>query len=147
MHNNSKFWLICRIIAKGNETMKCKCLAVMVLLLSACSSGDVWMPEPQLWDEFSIHYETRPEAVRPGMNEFLIIVNRDGKRHIPDLLVHIRTNASKWRQAIPDGALGVYRRALPVGDIHVDQLHVRLRYHGKEGELTFALAPQTTAAQ
>ncbi len=127
--------------------MKFKYLAVLLLLLSACSSQDVWMPEPQPWDEFSIHYETRPEAVGPGMNEFLIIVNREGRRHIPDLLVHIRTDGSKWRQAIPDGALGVYRRALLVGDIHTDRLQVRLRYHGKQGELTFALAPQTTTAQ
>ncbi|MDQ6970118.1 MAG: hypothetical protein Q9M16_06395 [Mariprofundus sp.] len=122
-------------------------LMISALLLSACDSKDVWMPEPQPWGEFSIHFETRPEAVRQGMNEFLIIVNREGRRHIPDLLVHIRTNQSKWRQAIPDGALGVYRRALPVGDIHVDQLHVRLRYHGKEGELTFALAPKVIITQ
>jgi len=128
--------------------MKLKLLLMMsVLLLSACGSEDVWMPKPQQWSEFSIHFETRPEAVQSGMNEFLIIVNREGRRHIPDLLVHIRTKHSKWRQAIPDGALGVYRRALLVGDIHSDQLQVRLRYHGKEGNLTFALAPKTTPTQ
>ncbi len=123
-------------------------LSVMILvLISACSSEPVWKAEPQVWDEFTIHFETRPEIVRMGMNEFLVIVDREGRLHIPDLLVHIRTNDSKWKQAIPDGALGVYRRALPVNDVQADQLHIRLRYHGKHGELTYALAPQTTAAQ
>lgn len=126
--------------------MKLKLFVMMfVLLLSACSSEDVWMAEPQTWDEFTIHYETRPETARSGMNEFLLIVNREGRRHIPDLLVHIRTDSSKWKQAIPDGALGVYRRALVVGDVHADQLYVRLRYRGKHGELIFALAPENSS--
>jgi len=118
---------------------------LMSVLISGCSSENMWTPEPQVWDEFTIHFETRPDAVRVGMNEFLMIVNREGKRHIPDLLMHIRTDVSKWKQAMPDGALGVYRRALPVDDIHADQLHVRLRYHGKHGELTFTLAPSIPA--
>jgi len=127
--------------------MKCKYLLLLclVLMTSACAPDDEWIAKAQPWDEFFIHYETRPETVRPGMNEFLMIVNRHGKRHIANLLVHIRTDGSKWRQAIPDGALGVYRRALPVGDVHADHLHVRLRYHGKQGELTFALAPPVSS--
>jgi len=128
--------------------MKLKIFSMLLLLLSACSSSETaWAPEPQVWDEFSIHFETRPESVRPGMNEFLVIVNREGRRHIPDLLVHIRTDSSKWKQAIPDGALGVYRRALLVNDIHADTLFVRLSYHGKKGELNFALAPESTPAK
>ena len=118
---------------------------IFALFLSACSPESLWSPEPQTWDEFTIHYETRPEAVRQGMNEFLLIVNREGRRHIPDLLVHIRTDSSKWKQAIPDGALGVYRRALIVADVDADQLYVRLRYRGKHGELTFALAPENSS--
>jgi len=128
--------------------MKLKIFAMLLLLLSACSSSEiVWAPEPQVWEEFTIHFETRPESVGPGMNEFLVIVNREGKRHIPDLLVHIRTNSSKWKQAMPDGALGVYRRALLVNDIHTDRLFLRLSYHGKKGGLNFALAPENTPVQ
>ncbi len=128
--------------------MTYKIFGVLLLLLSACSASETaWTPEPQAWDEFNIHFETRPESVGQGMNEFLVIVNREGRRHIPDLLVHIRTNSSKWKQAIPDGALGVYRRALLVTDTHKDKLYVRLRYHGKHGELNFALAPENSPAQ
>jgi len=123
-----------------------KLLMLIVLVLSACSSADVWRPKAQIWGEFAIHYETRPDTMRQGMNEFLIIVNRQGKRHIPDLLVHIRTPHSDWRQAIPDGALGVYRRALPVRDVLHEQLQVRLKYHGQEKELIFALSPKPSAA-
>ena len=114
-------------------------------LLPSCSSEPVWVAEPQVWEDFTVHFETRPEVIHPGMNEFLIIVNRKGKRHIPDLMVRIRTNDSKWKQAIPDGALGVYRRALLVkGDVEQGRLYLKLRYHDKEGELSFALSPKTS---
>jgi hypothetical protein len=122
-------------------------MIVMGGLLPSCTSESVWVAEPQVWGEFSIHFETRPEHIRAGMNEFLIIVNRKGKRHIPDLMVHIRTDSSQWKQAIPDGALGVYRRAILVGDVHQDKLYLKLKYHGKEGELSFDLSPKTTASK
>ncbi|MDQ6954797.1 MAG: hypothetical protein Q9M20_05075 [Mariprofundaceae bacterium] len=127
--------------------MKLKLLAMVLFLLSACSSPEVWAPEPQQWEEFTIHLETRPEVMRQGMNEFLLIVNRKGQRHIPDLLVKIRTSNSKWKQAMPDGALGIYRRALQVQDLQHEQLYVRLSYRGKEGALTFDLFPKNITAQ
>ncbi len=129
--------------------MKAKYWMPLLLLLSACSpSQPVWHAKAQQWGEFSVHFETRPEVLRQGMNEFLIIVDRKGigKRHIPDLLVKIRVGNGRWRQAIPDGALGIYRRALSVNDIAQEKLHVSLRYHGKTGELHFDLAPQPTAS-
>jgi len=107
----------------------------------------VWAPAAQKWGDFNLRLETRPEVMRQGMNEFLLIVDRKGQRHIPDLLVQIRTPSSKWKQAMPDGALGIYRRALLVNDMQHDQLYVRLSYHGKEGALTFDLFPENTPTQ
>ena len=127
--------------------MKLKLLAVILLILSACSSPEVWAPEPQQWEEFTISLETRPEVMREGMNEFLLIVDRKGQRHIPDLLIKIRTSNSKWKQAMPDGALGIYRRALQVRDFQHEQLYIRLSYHGKEGALTFELFPENISTQ
>lgn len=127
--------------------MKLKLCAIMLCFLSACSAPEVWAPEPQQWGEFNISLETRPEVMRQGMNEFLLIVNRKGQRHIPDLLIKIRTPSSGWKQAMPDGALGIYRRALLVNDMKHDQLYVRLSYHGKEGALTFDLFPTNTTAE
>jgi len=113
------------------------------LFLLSCSSSDstVWHAPAQQWQAFHIHYETRPEQLRRGMNEFLIFVERKGQKHIPDLLVKIQINHDAIQQAMPDGALGIYRRALLVHNPQQDQLHVHLFYHGQQGELTFRLAP------
>jgi len=127
--------------------MKRSFLVVLLCLFSSCSAPDVWTAKAQQWGEFDIHIETRPEVLRKGMNEFLLIVNRKGKRHIPDLLIQIRTPSSGWKQAMPDGALGIYRRALLVNDMKHDQLYVRLSYHGQEGALTFDLFPANTSTQ
>jgi len=127
--------------------MKLKFFAIIACVLSACSAPEVWSPPTQQWGNFQIHIETRPEILRQGMNEFMVIVNRDGKRHIPDLLVKIRTPSSQWKQAMPDGALGIYRRALMIHDLKHDQLYVHLSYHGKEGALTFELFPTNTATE
>jgi len=127
--------------------MKLKLFATMLCFLSACSGPDVWAPPAQQWGEFNIRLETRPEVMRQGMNEFLLIVDRKGQRHIPDLLIQIRTPSSGWKQAMPDGALGIYRRALLVNDMQYDQLYVRLSYHGKEGALTFDLFPTNSPTE
>ncbi|MDQ6974600.1 MAG: hypothetical protein Q9M10_06915 [Mariprofundaceae bacterium] len=122
--------------------MKYNVSIVVCLLLSACSSSTpVWTAPEQAWGKFNVHFETRPEVLHKGMNEFLVFVNRQGKKHIPDLLVKIQINDDRMQQAMPDGALGIYRRALYVHDEKTDRLHVHLGYHGQEGDLFFALSP------
>ncbi|RME99889.1 MAG: hypothetical protein D6773_12260 [Alphaproteobacteria bacterium] len=114
-----------------------------MLLLAACSGGaPAWSPPAQSWQDLSIHIETRPEQVRAGMNEFLVIANRPQRGFSSDLMVDVRTERSDWKQAMPDGALGVFRRALPVADVQHDHLYVRLTRRGQVGELRFALSPQ-----
>ena len=89
----------------------------LCLVLLACSSGEderIRIP-PQYWGDVQVRLETRPEPVRPGMNEFLVIATQ--KRGLPayDMVVSLRTsNGAVWRQAIEDGESGVYRRALAV---------------------------------
>jgi len=118
-------------------------LSIMpLLLLAACSGADVWAPAPQSWNDLTIRIDARPAPVRHGMNEFLIIANRQQRGFMSDLVVHIRTDGSEWRQAMPDGALGVFRRALPVADPATDHLHVRLQRKGEEKELVFRLTPE-----
>ncbi len=120
-------------------------MAALVLVLSGCAAEPAWQPEPQRWGEFTVRIETRPAPVVAGMNEFLVIVDRKRKGFFNDLIVKVRTPASDWRQAIPDGALGVYRKALPVRDPARDRLFVRLIHGGSEGELVFPLAPGASA--
>jgi len=117
--------------------------AFLALLVSACSSGEQgWTPPAQVWNDLSIRIETRPTVLRSGMNEFLVIANRQQHGFSSDLMVDVRTEQSGWKQAMPDGALGVFRRALPILDVQHDHLYVRLIRRGKQHEMMFALAPE-----
>jgi len=111
-------------------------------MLSGCDEAPVWHAPAQHWENLTLHIETRPSKLLPGMNEFLVMASRQQRGFVNDLVVHIRTTSSDWRQAIPDGALGVYRRALPVRDLVHGQLFVRLEKRGKHGELVFDLSPK-----
>ncbi len=120
----------------------------LTLLLASCSlDGASWSAPPQVWNDLSIHVETRPTVLRPGMNEFLIIANRQQHGFSSDLMIDVRTENSGWKQAMPDGALGVFRRALLVRDVQTDHLYVRLHRKGKQYEMVFALAPEQQGRQ
>ncbi|RMG91025.1 MAG: hypothetical protein D6703_06335 [Zetaproteobacteria bacterium] len=118
--------------------------------LACCSSNELtWKPPAQQWQDLTIEVESRPELPRQGMNEFIVIVNRARRGYISDLIVNVRTEHSgAWRQAMPDGALGVYRRALPVEDPEQEHLYVQL-IRGKKGqaELVFPLAAGSRSLQ
>ncbi|MDX8406147.1 MAG: hypothetical protein R8K50_08370 [Mariprofundus sp.] len=114
---------------------------ICLSLLTACSPDEsVWQAEPQLWQELTMRVETRPEQAMQGMNEFLVIAGHQQRGFINNLLVEVRTENSGWKQAMPDGALGVFRRALPVKDVSRDHLYVRLTRKGQQGELIFPLS-------
>jgi len=115
-----------------------------MMMVGCGEDASVWNAPPQHWQDMGFRIETRPTQVGVGMNEFLVIANRQQRGFINDLMVHIRTTSSGWKQAIPDGALGVFRRALPVKNIHKDQLFVRLDLKGEKTELVFNLAPPQT---
>lgn len=121
--------------------MKLIWILTSLLLLTACTGDQEWSPPTQQWQELSIKIETRPSPVREGMNEFLVMINHPKVRFLKDLMVHVKTEHSDWAQAMPDGALGVYRRALLVKVPAKEHLQVRLDYQGKQGELEFALVP------
>ncbi|MDX8414235.1 MAG: hypothetical protein R8J85_09135 [Mariprofundales bacterium] len=117
-------------------------IALLVLTITGCSNEDTgWSAPSQQWQDMGFRIETRPTQVTLGMNEFLVIASRQQHGFINDLMVHIRTTHSGWKQAIPDGALGVFRRALPVKNIKQDQIFVQLERKGEKTELTFNLAP------
>jgi len=120
-----------------------KYLLVLTLGLAACAPAEpVWTPAAQQWQDVTINIETQPSPIRLGMNEFLLITGHQQRGFGDGLLLMVRTENSKWEQAIPDGALGVFRRALPVNDIQHDHLYVRLSRHHQHGEMTFDLAPK-----
>lgn len=114
-----------------------------VFLLSSCSADEsAWSPAPQSWQDITIRVETQPTPVERGMNEFLLIADHQQRGFINNLLVEVRTESSDWKQAMPDGALGVFRRALQVRHVQREHLYVRLIRDGQHGEMTFPLAPK-----
>jgi len=116
---------------------------LLAFFLSACSGDEQgWLPAPQTWQDITMRFETQPAPIRKGMNEFILIANHQQRGFVNDLLVEVHTEHSGWKQAMPDGALGVFRRALPVGDVQHDHLYVRLTRGDQHGEMTFALAPK-----
>ncbi len=122
--------------------MRLQLIILVGLLLSSCSADeDAWSPAPQSWQDITMSIETQPTPIRQGMNEFILIANHQQRGFVNDLLVEVHTEQSGWKQAIPDGALGVFRKALPVQNVQRDHLYVRLTRHGKHHEMIFSLAP------
>ena len=112
-----------------------------MLVLAACTPAGERLPAQMAPGNYRVAVEMRPGPMQ--MIEFLVIVDRPHQGFINDLIVSVRTEDSDWQQAIPDGALGVYRRALRVRDRMRAHLFVRLRRFGEKkpfAELVFPLA-------
>jgi len=118
-------------------------MACFVTLLTACADENAWSPPAQAWQEMTIRVESRPVVPQAGSNEFLIIASRQQRGFINDLLVHVRANHTDWKQAIPDGALGVFRRSVVIQEPSEDRLYVRLKRGDVESELVFQLTKPT----
>ncbi len=114
-------------------------VSLTLALLTACA-GEVVTSPTQQWKDMSFRIETRPPTIKPGMIEFLVIANRGERKRAHDLLVSLRIGEQgRWTQAIQDGAVGVYRRALRVNDPASDVLNVYIRYKNEETILKFPL--------
>ncbi len=120
------------------------CLLLLTLALTACEGPTPVMPA-QSWEDIRIEVETRPPRLEKGMNEFLVIASRGKGKGVPvhDLIVSLAINdEGRWQQAIQDGFVGVYRRAMPVSDPATDVLIVRIERDQRSGILQFPLNQQ-----
>lgn len=117
-------------------------LAASALLAGGCARDDASPWPEQRWEDIVIGLETRPLRITsPGMVEFLVVARREPRGPANNLLVNIRIDEEgRWRQAIQDGHLGVYRRAIAVEDPENDVLQVRIEYDNRTGILYFPLA-------
>ena len=123
-------------------------LLCLALLLTACG-GPVPVLPAQTWEGIRINIETRPERLEKGMNEFLVIASKTD-RNIPvhDLIISLAINDSgQWQQAIQDGHVGAYRRAMRVSDPASDVLLVRIEHGNQSGVLRFPLRDQRVPSQ
>ena len=111
-------------------------LCLLATGLAACKdqSGTVSI-SPQHWNEMVVRIETHPNPPLPGMSEIVVIVTGPHGRPSGNLIVSLRGNDSKpWIQAIQDGFIGVYRRAVDIGDKSPAVVQVRIE-NGKEQKI------------
>ena len=121
--------------------MKKVIVLFIAILLSACV-GEIPSSPVQQWEGLEFRLETRPPHISPGMIEFLVIANRPGRKPASNLLVNLRVGPTgKWVQAIEDGNVGVYRRAMRINDPSKDIMYLHIQNKDKkEGLLEFPLA-------
>lgn len=117
-------------------------IAVFVLLgaLSACGGKQAADAPPQMLGGVEVRIESRPSPPRAGMNEFLVMVTGEHSKPVSNLVVNLRADdQDAWKQAIQDGGVGVYRRAVEVAPGARSVLQVQIRRDGTESILRFPL--------
>lgn len=88
-----------------------------------------------------VRIETHPNPPLAGMSEIVVIVTGERGKPIPDLTVSLRgSDSMPWVQAIQDGYIGVYRRAIDLGGEGVGGSGVQVRLQ-RSDEQTVLLFP------
>lgn len=112
--------------------------------VAGCGGDPAAALPTQKWREMEVQVESRPNPPHPGMNEFLVMVTDRRGRPAYDLIVSLRADdQDEWKQAIQDGQVGVYRRAVRVGAGARSVLQVRMKRSGIEETLYFPLQVQS----
>ena len=112
----------------------------LLLMLSACGEGaDADIPV-QKWQNLVVQVETRPSPPETGMDEILVVVTDEHGRPGNGLVVSLRSSdQDRWVQAIEDGGLGVYRRAVALAPGERSVLQVQLKTKDADSILRFPL--------
>lgn len=117
--------------------------ALLLAMLAACSGSHAQDPPPQRWQDAEVRVESRPSPPHAGMNEFLVMVTNSRGKPAHNLVVSFRANDhDDWKQAIQDGEMGVYRRAVRMEARPDSALQVQISGGGAEGVLYFPVAVQ-----
>lgn len=129
------------------SALRARAAALTLVVLSAagivaCGASQESAPlGTARWGQYAVAVETRPWPPREGNNEVVVIIS--GERHQPvyDAVVSIRAQAgAAWVQAIEDGHVGVYRRAVNFGHGGDTTLEVQLRRGDEQAVLAFPVA-------
>ncbi len=106
---------------------------VALTMLAACGANTAQDVPPQRWRDLEVRIESRPNPPHAGMNEFLVMATDSRGKPAYNLVVSLRaSDADVWKQAIQDGQVGVYRRAVKIESGAAVDLQVQLQ--GKDGE-------------
>ncbi len=112
-------------------------------LLACSDGGQTTSLGSQSWGSIDIAVEVRPSPPREGHNEVVVLVSAERQRPVYDALVWVRAQPSApWVQAIEDGHVGVYRRAVNFGRGPDATLEVQIRHHDAETVVRFPVQLQ-----
>lgn len=116
---------------------------MLVLMVAACGGDRATDMPAQKWRDKEVRIESRPNPPHAGMDEFLVMVTDGRGRPAYNLVVSLRTSdKNPWTQAIEDGQIGVYRRAVKVEPGANSVLQVQIRRKDTEDILYFPLTLQ-----
>jgi len=107
--------------------------------LAACDNGhDASEIGVRPWGTFDVAVEVRPAPPRVGHNEVVVIITGEHHRPVYDALVAVRADPEQaWVQAIEDGHVGVYRRAVFFAHGPAASLQVRVQRADTQSVLEF----------
>jgi hypothetical protein len=92
------------------------------------------------WQNIDVQIETRPSPPVDGVNEVWVLLTDSKGNPAWDDLVFIRSSdKDPWKQAIQDGRVGVYRRAILLDAQQHTDLQVQIKHNGQQGLLTFSM--------
>jgi hypothetical protein len=116
-------------------------LSLLAMGLAACSEGAATPSiPPQHWKKFVVRIETHPNPPLAGISEIVVIITGPHGRPAGDLIVSLRgSESAPWIQAIEDGYIGVYRRAVDVGENRAGAVQVRLQQGVEQKVLLFPI--------
>lgn len=116
-------------------------VVVLAAMLAACGGASTQNLPPQKWQDLEVRVESRPSPLGDGANEFLVMVANSRGKPAYDLVVSLRTSdRDPWIQAIEDGQVGVYRRAVKIeGNGKPPVLQVQIKLKDNQGVLYFPL--------
>ena len=109
-------------------------------LVSCGSGGEGVVIPPQRWKDMDVRVESHPNPPVVGMSEFVVIVTGPHGRPAGDMIVSMRgDDGMPWVQAIQDGRIGVYRRAVELLDSKQPILQINLKQGEEQNTLLFPL--------
>lgn len=113
---------------------------VFMAALAGCGGEEQY--QSRQWHQMNVTLESRPNPPRAGMNEFLVTITDKHGRPGFDLIVSLRTgDHDPWTQAIQDGQMGVYRRAVKLDPATDKMLEVQIQSKDAADVLDFPLQP------
>lgn len=115
--------------------------SLLAVGLAACNDEAKPLQIPsQQWKENVVRIETHPNPPLAGMSEIVVIVTGPHGRPTGNLIVSLRGGESQpWIQAIQDGFIGVYRRAVDIGESNSTVVQVQLQEGSERKVLLFPL--------